>query len=414
MNIQKLDKSSKEGMRTLFKLCFNSTFDSPPFEEFLDSDELWQYIWGIKKEEELIASYIAYDGEAKYRNIPFKICYFDGVVSKPGERMKGTIRELMNHHIDVAEKKGIEIFTLDPFKTSFYEHLGYTTAIDMAKYEFPFELVRKPEREEMVYHTDSGFVLNSEKFEKKIKNVLELCWNQGNYNPMKIPDCYFKRMLQSSVHQVCIFEEEKVPKGYILYTVENRILSIRRIIFSDIKVIKTLNTFIYQFRDQVDKVEMDYMPDDLPVQLLCHTMRAGSASLVKTKKASRMLKILDVEKLLMKLLKHSERDFPEFLLTVQDDFIEKNNKTFWLKHNQLLRLENIEQKKEINQLRLNIDTFVQIFTGYQSFIEKYLQGMIAVNGTFSSEWRQFDIPEIIRELTFVLPPLQTYSTEFCY
>jgi thymidylate kinase len=116
----------------------------------------------------------------------------------------------------------------------------------------------------------------------------------------------------------------------------------------------------------------------------------------------------------MKLLKHSERDFPEFLLTVQDDFIEKNNKTFWLKHNQLLRLENIEQKKEINQLRLNIDTFVQIFTGYQSFIEKYLQGMIAVNGTFSSEWRQFDIPEIIRELTFVLPPLQTYSTEFCY
>ncbi|HPJ89810.1 MAG TPA: GNAT family N-acetyltransferase [Thermotogota bacterium] len=414
MVIQKLEKSSKEEMRTLFKQCFNSMFDSQSFDWFIDSDELWRYIWGVKKDGVLIASYIAYEGEVKFRKIPFKINFFDGVVSKPGERGKGMVREMLNHHVMIAENDSIELLLLDPFKTSFYEALGYTTAIDMAKYEIPFELIRKPESKKMGYEAFSGFVSESEPLQKKIREILKMDWEHANYNPMKIPDCYIRKMLMSKLHQTCIFEENGIPRGYILYTVENRVLSIRRIIYFDIEVIQALNHFIYQYKDQVDRITMDFMPDDLPVHLLCSSMRAGTKEVVKTKKPSRMIKIPDIEKLLRKLMTHSEKSLPEFLLTVEDPFIEKNNRTFWFRDNQMLTVDDRNRKGDIDHIRLNISDFVPLFTGYSSITEKYLQKKISVNNGTSSGWNQYAIPVILREIEFLLPPLQTYSTEFCY
>ena len=120
----------------------------------------------------------------------------------------------------------------------------------------------------------------------------------------------------------------------------------------------------------------------------------------------------DIEKVLNKLI--SNKTLPEFLLSFEDDFIEKNNKTFWIKNNQLLTVEKKASEKNIDHISLNIRDFVPIFTGYMGLSEKYNAGCIAVNGKSTKAWNQYDIPEILKTLEYYFPKVFTYSTEFCF
>src|SRR6056297_3480784 len=162
MKIEKLTKDKQELVKDLYRLCFAAPFDSDSINAFMNSDDLWDFVYGIVEDDLLLSSHIAYKGEVKIRSIPFDVYYFDGFVTRPGFRKRGIGRKLFENQRLVAKDEGIKLFALDPFKNSYYKQFGFEDALDLMKIDLPMRNISNKKVED-VYTTQTISMFHSDK-----------------------------------------------------------------------------------------------------------------------------------------------------------------------------------------------------------------------------------------------------------
>src|SRR6056297_3228218 len=243
MKLEKLNKNQKELVKDLYRLCFAAPFDSDSFNAYLDSDDLWDFVWGVVEDDLLLSSYIAYEGQVKIRTVSFEVCYFDGFVTRPGYRNRGMGRKLFENQRNVAMDRGIKLFALDPFKNSYYKQFGFEDALDSIKIELPMKNI-SDEKVDDLYCPVTISAFHSEKANDVMRNIYEREWKEGHYNPMRLPDAYFNGMFNNKSWKVCFLKDEFGGyTGSLLYEIKERTLKVYKMSFFDLKGILTFRDF---------------------------------------------------------------------------------------------------------------------------------------------------------------------------
>src|SRR6056297_2115549 len=302
MKIEKLTKDKQELVKDLYRLCFAAPFDSDSFNAYLDCEDLWDFVYGVVKEEQLLLSYIAYKGQVKIRTIPFDVHYFDGFVTRPGYRNRGMGRKLIENQKKVAKEEGVKLFALDPFKNSYYKQFGFENALDLMKIEIPMRNL-STEKVEDLYPTKVISAFHSEEAINVLRDIYEREWVEGVYNPMRLPNAYFMGMFNNKSWKVCYFKNEfERYFGSILYEIKDRTLTVYKMSFFDLKGLFTLRDFFYQFKDQIDTISFFKAPPDFPIDVFTDSFHAGSSRVNMRHYPTRMMQILDIENAINQLL----------------------------------------------------------------------------------------------------------------
>src|SRR6056297_816755 len=194
-------------VKDLYRLCFAAPFDSDSFNAYMNSDDLWDYVWGVIEDNVLVSSYVAYQGQVKIRSVPFHVHYFDGFVTRPGYRNNGMGRNLFQNQREIAQQEGNKLFALDPFKNSYYKQFGFEDALDLLKIDIPMRNLSR-EKAKDLYPIKTISTFQSQEAITVLREIDEREWNDGRYNPMRIPDAYFNGMFQNKTWKVCYLTNE--------------------------------------------------------------------------------------------------------------------------------------------------------------------------------------------------------------
>jgi len=409
MKIEKLTKDKQELVKDLYRLCFAAPFDSDSFNAYLDCDDLWDFVYGVVKEEQLLSSYIAYKGQVKIRTIPFDVHYFDGFVTRPGYRNRGMGRKLIENQKKVAKEEGVKLFALDPFKNSYYKQFGFENALDLMKIEIPMRNL-STEKVEDLYPTKVISAFHSEEAINVLRDIYEREWVEGVYNPMRLPNAYFMGMFNNKSWKVCYFKNEfERYFGSILYEIKDRTLTVYKMSFFDLKGIFTFRDFFSQFKDQIDTISFFKAPPDFPIDVFTDSFHAGSSRVNMRHYPTRMMQILDIENAINQLLPVLELPKETLEIKFIDSEIKENNKIISLSN---LGVKTI--KKRACDLTMAVSDFVPILTGMYNFSDQYKRGRVKMQTFPNPYWNNKLLPYQIKALDSVFPKTQTHNNEFCF
>ncbi len=409
MKLEKLNKNQKELVKDLYRLCFAAPFDSDSFNAYLDSDDLWDFVWGVVEDDLLLSSYIAYEGQVKIRTVSFEVCYFDGFVTRPGYRNRGMGRKLFENQRNVAMDRGIKLFALDPFKNSYYKQFGFEDALDSIKIELPMKNI-SDEKVDDLYCPVTISAFHSEKANDVMRNIYEREWKEGHYNPMRLPDAYFNGMFNNKSWKVCFFKNEfERYDGSLLYEIKDRTMTVYKMSFFDLKGLLTFRDFFAQFRDQIDTITFFKAPPDFPVDIFTKTFHAGSSHVNIRMYPTRMMQILDIEYVINKILPVLELHEEAVEIKFTDKQIKENNTVLSISKNGVKRLN-----KKTGDLQMTVSDFVPILTGKTSFSDQFRKGKIKEGAFPNPNWNKVLHPHIIKVMDKVFPKTVTHNNEFCF
>ena len=409
MKIERLTKEKQELVKDLYRLCFAAPFDSDSFNAYLNSDDLWEFVWGVIEDELLISSYVAYEGQVKIRSIPFDVYYFDGFVTRPGYRNSGMGRSLFENQRKVARENGIRLFALDPFKNSYYKQFGFEDALDLLKIEIPMRNLSK-EKIRDLYPVKTISAFHSEKARKILREIYDREWHEGFYNPMRLPDAYFNGMFNNKSWKVCCLTNELGSAiGSVLYEIKERTMTVYKMSFFDLKGILTFRDFFGQFRDQIDTITFFKAPPDFPIDLFTDTWHAGSSHVIMRVYPTRMMQILDIEFAIHQLLPVLK--LPEKPLEIQfvDRQIKENNTVLSLSKS---GVKKADKKKA--SLVMEVSDFVPVLTGRTNISDQFKKGKFKIENHVNPFWNDNLHPDVIQELNHVFPKAATHNNEFCF
>ncbi|MFP4461437.1 MAG: GNAT family N-acetyltransferase [Thermotogota bacterium] len=410
MKIEKLTKNQQELVKDLYRLCFAAPFDSESITAVMNSDDLWEFVWGVIEDDLLLSSYVAYQGQVKIRSISFDIHYFDGFVTRPGYRNLGMGRKLFEHQREVAKETGIKLFALDPFKNSYYKQFGFEDALDLWKIEIPMRNFSNKKAEDL-YPTKTISMYHSELANNVLRDIYEREWSEGFYNPMHLPDAYFKGMFQNKSWKLCFLKNEYGQHiGSMLYEIKERTMTVYKLSFFDLKGLLTFRDFLAQFRDQIDTIHFFKAPPDFPIDIFTDTYHAGSSHVKMQIYPTRMIQILDIEYAIKKIL--TVLNLPEMPLAIKfiDKEIKENNKILSISKEGVKSI----RRKNYDLVEMEVSDFVPIFTGKYLFSDQFKKGKIKMEASSNPFWNNTLLPDMIQHLDRAFEKTVTHNNEFCF
>ncbi len=409
MTIERLNKGQRDLIRELYQLCFSSDFDSDSFNAYLASDDLWEFVWGVVSDDMLLSSYVAYEGGVKIRTVPFQVFYFDGFVTRPGYRNKGMGQKMFEHQRKVAEKKSIYLFALDPFKNSYYKQFGFEDALDLLKIEIPMRNLSW-EKVDDLYQTNTSGAFQSQKAMQALHEIDEREWEEGSYNPMRLPNAYFYGMFNQKSWKVCLLTDEfEKYCGCLLYEIKDRKMTVYKMSFFDLKGIYTFRNWFSQFRDQIDTIFFFKAPRDFPIEVLAETFHSGSSHVNMRIYPTRMMQILDIQYAIQNLLPVLNLPVEPVVIQFTDEQINTNNQILSISKRGVKPV-----KKSIVDLVISVPDFVPIFTGRLSVSDQFRRGKVKIPSHSNPSWNPLFHPDIIQRMNGIFPRISTHNNEFCF
>ena len=409
MTIERLNKGQKEMVRDLYQLCFSSTFDSESFNAYLESDDLWEFVWGVVSDETLLSSYVSYEGGVKVRTVPFQVFYFDGFVTRPGYRKKRMGQKMFEHQRKVAKEKSVKLFALDPFKNSYYKQFGFEDALDLLKIDIPMRNLLK-DKIDALYQTVTISAFRSLKAKQALREIGEREWEEGTYNPMRLPEAYFMGMFNQNAWKVVLLKaDDETYRGSLLYEVKDRTMTVYKMSFFDLKAIYTFRDWFGQFRDQIDEISFFKAPPDFPIEVLVQTFHAGSSHVNLRIYPTRMMQILDIQYAIQKLLPVLNLPGEPVVIKFTDEQMTDNNQILSVSQN------GVKPVKQMRvDLTISVPDFVPIFTGRLSFSDQFRSGKVKIPSHSNPSWNPVFHPDIIRRMNEIFPRVSTHNNEFCF
>ncbi|MFX0087128.1 MAG: enhanced intracellular survival protein Eis [Candidatus Hodarchaeota archaeon] len=281
---------------------------------------------GVFEEEELISAlHIIEYHSIKIRNRYFKMGGVEGVVTKPGYRGKGYLRQLFQHTFKELNNRGEYFSVVFPIFHPVYEHIGYGLADEHIFYQFKLNNIKSKKYPKRIFK-------GVEEIIDDIKQVYSISSNDFNYIAQRYEYQWNLKNNQVDYKYIC-YDENKRPVGYCLlkflnnhYLFKNpsETLHIVEAFWLDKKTKHAIfQDFLYSFRDQ-----RKYGSIVLPVNENLIELLNDPIIETRTIKPSSRIRIVNAKEVLSRI-HYSMKDF-HIVIKIHDTYCDWNNKTLEL------------------------------------------------------------------------------------
>ncbi|MHA1719511.1 MAG: GNAT family N-acetyltransferase [Promethearchaeota archaeon] len=402
----KLNKSNKESFEKLLKFSF------PPEDEeenewtklFLKADRIWDDAYGYFDGNTLISTYSSYSGQFMIRDEVFDVKFIENVATLPSYRKMGLIKKGLKEEIERNFDSKFNFLCLGPFKHQFYRNLGFEIAMDRQKLEFDLDFLSKKVVSKG-YSTKIGYLKQDSDLREDILQVNKWLWDHCRYNQARAPKLFKEVFYQMSKIFIAVsYDENGIPKGYLIYSEKDRSLKIDSMQYVDLQAFYSLKQFLLSYQDQANKILFRNLPPDFPIDLLIDNLWLNGKKLSLQNIAWHMFRIVNLEKVLRKICKK----FPdkEIYLEVSDDLINENCGVFLISKKKIGKIEKYSGKIDV---KISISDLVPLISGKKSSFDLYLTGKLIIPEIKTIYNSKNLAPQIIFELDEIFPKMVTFS-----
>lgn len=403
MELIKLDQSHKEQFEKLIKFSFPEVVEEE-VKLFYKNKKMWEETFGWFDGDTLVSTYSSFSGQFKIRDEAFNTKSIEFVATLPPYRKKGLVRKGMKLELEKIFDSKFHFLCLGPFKHDFYRNLGFETAMDSKKLELDYDFISR-KTDLQGYTNKIGILKEDSNLRNDMNQVKKWFWEHSRYNQAKIPEIFNYVFFEMSKNYVTIaYDENSIPKGYIVFSEKDQILNISYIQYIDLQAFYALKQFLLSYQDQVKEIHFTSIPPDFPIDLLIDNYWLTGKKISFQDTPWRMFRIINLEKVLFKICKK----FPDqdIYLKVSDDLIDKNNGIIHFSKSKIERVDSYSGEIDAN---ISISDLVPLISGRKSSFELYLTGKLTIPENEKIYNSENLAPPIIAEFDKIFPKVSTFG-----
>ncbi|MFN2744692.1 enhanced intracellular survival protein Eis [Bacillus sp. z60-18] len=332
-------------------------------KELAKAKQLYQKheVIGIKEGGKLLSKLNIIPFKAQIEHLDMDMGGIAGVAAWPEERRKGTVRQLLVESLKRMRENQQTISFLHPFKIAFYRKFGWELAF--------YQKVYRLKREHLTpFEQTDGFVRRLEKAEGQAAAGLLYDQFRSRHNGLlrREADYWMTDILEDSVVTAVYYSKEGVPLGYMLYTIENRKMTIDELICIRHEARMGLWNFICQHDSMIEELEMTVQPEDgLDYHL-------DEPKIKQEIQPYAMARITDIGSFLEQYPLRRRIEEP-FIFQVKDNAAPWNNRTFKVDKQ---GVEAADEKRDAGCLTGDIAALTAFFLGARSARFLYESGRL--------------------------------------
>lgn len=310
------------------------------------------------------------------------------VATWPEYRRRGIIKNLLHRSLIEMKKNGQFISFLSPFSFSFYRKYGWEYAFTNKHYEIPIELLRRK-------WDGKGYVRRIHQDIPKLHNIYTTYAKQYTGMLKRNQMWWENRVLKDDMLIAVAYNEKAQEEGYIIFKVQNRVLTVKEMVYTTLNGRDLLFEFIAN-HDSMAKVAKLTVPENDSLPLLLNEPRFDQRIIPYF-----MARIVDVYNFL-KNYPYLVNDQPvQLSLHITDDFFPENSGIYQLMLDNREVNISYEKKAEVsNLIHCSIQQLTSLLLGFQRPVDLHSLGFI-----------QGDVEEI-KKLEQIIPKQQTFLSDF--
>lgn len=353
--IKFLDEDSVAQAENLWDYCFEKS-SSPFFQWYFKQAKHRENIIGYLVDNRLLSMLFLNPYTINFHNQHLRLSYIVGVATIATERGRGLFSELIKKTFSILEEREEPIALLMPSMAGFYLPYGFAFCYEQLQYDFPLEVLRTFKRKQ---NYDLQILLDSHTDYTALNNIYNefhqhhqgyIVRNHENWQAtLEVP------LLEGG--QIVLCYQDNTLQGYMLYSISLDTFKVLELVYLSIKVRDAFFNFAYQHYSQAKKISWHSATDDLSYLGLIDHKNAPSKVLFM------MSRIINVPKA-MALLSPAKDLNLEIFCQVTDEYIESNNKTFFLQvANGTVQTTISDENPEFE---IGIGSLAQLLFGYSS------------------------------------------------
>lgn len=361
MKIDFVSVDEKDQIKRLMKYCF-----------LIDDDTLDWIGKEMFEAENCLAVYKDGQIAASLQVLPYQI-FLNGrtagmggisaVCTLPEHRSKHYAGDLLERALKLMRERNQIFSMLSPFSHEFYRDYGWELAFQARKYEFEvksfkkFKGIENGSFKKLDFDDIPEVKIVYENYIRKYNGALRRSDKEWNIK--------FQGHERNDKYRYGYIDENGILQGYLFYKIKDNKMNIDEICYNSIDSKKSLFSFIYSHRSQVNKIEWKAPEDDNTILMLDEPARSHNFEI------GMMIRIVDVEKVLKNLKVKDDLSVVSFTMKVLDFYAPWNDKIF------KIRIDNGELEVEVLADDVNpdivcpIQALSQLISGYVKLEELY-------------------------------------------
>ncbi|WP_099187374.1 GNAT family N-acetyltransferase [Tepidibacter mesophilus] len=344
-------------IKNMWRYCFGDT------EEFMnyyfENKYKCENTLVVEDNDRIISSLQLNQYKIKINNDIYDTSYIVGVSTLPEARGGGVMSNLMRTTLNELYNKKQVISILMPIDYRLYRRFGYEHCYDQINYEIDMDFLKD-------FKSNGVFKKALNKHIDSIINIYD-CFFKNKNGYVKRDKKYYEilfKEIESESGYIYIHEDEKQVDGYIIYFKMGDTMFVREVAYKNINALKSILKFIYNHNTQFKKVSINSIIDD-KIKLIIPALKKIDINI----KPFMMGRVINVQKFIKNL--NIEENI-SLKLRIKDEFIDQNNKTFFINNKQVA---STYEKEDVS---IDINTFSQLAFSYIGVDEAVFLGNIKV------------------------------------
>lgn len=213
-------------------------------------------IWGYFVEGRLAAKLHIHDLRVFVQGQPVRMGGVASVATWPEYRRGGMVAALLTRGLEAMREEGQVLSCLHPFAVSFYRKFGWELYADYKTYELKVSQLPRPA-------DPGGSVIRANCDWPLLASVYTPYASRYNGTLARDLDWWQQRVFKQKGGQAAVYRDKAgEPRGYLLYSVQNREMKIGEMIFLDEAARAGLWRFIANHDSMCDTIRLQAPSDD--------------------------------------------------------------------------------------------------------------------------------------------------------
>jgi len=220
--------------------------------------------WGVFEEDSLQAQLMIIPLQLYVNGQKLEMGGIAGVATWPEQRRQGHVARLLTHSLATMREQGQTLSCLAPFSFPFYRKYGWELYTELKRYTL--EPSQLPGRVQV-----TGFIERQSAPEAIAEMQEVYAAYAPRYSGMLVRDAawWLGSVLRKKPYFCAVYYSHPgQPTGYLLYTLENRVLQVKEMVYLDSVAQQGLWTFLSNHDSMITKLIVNAPSDDLLPMLL--------------------------------------------------------------------------------------------------------------------------------------------------
>lgn len=347
----------------LFFYSFNLKRDKSK-EEFLRREFNKSDVYGLKEDNQLMASMTCIPFKVNFFDRTFKMTGIANVMSSPEYLPSDSIKKLFEQAFEDMYHNQITLSYLGPFSYDYYRRFGYEQVFEYLRMEIPFEKLHRYKRP--MFGRIKRYSLNQA--QEEISNLFA---KSNRYGGVLRKNWWWNAIpyWQPEQRLAVSFDDLNKVDGYLIYSFDNDNFLIHDFVYQTQEAFLNLMHFVNKHRSIYKNVIINSSDTNLKV----NTFVTNPLDAKVVVEPSMMGRIVNLKQFFL--------NYPTKLKTLDQINIDVKDSLAWNNHTWNLRIHDgivsfEKADKEIPDLSLNIQTLTKAMFGFQSLRDSYIVGNV--------------------------------------